>query len=137
MYKHVMVPIDLRATEALEKALTAAGQIAKLTGAEVTYVGIAGGAPSSTAHNPAEFREKLEAFAEEQAGTFGITARSHAVISHDPEVEIGSSLVEAAEKMGVDLVVMASHIPGWVEHIFHSNAGYVACHAKCSVFVVR
>ncbi|MEM7238878.1 MAG: universal stress protein [Pseudomonadota bacterium] len=137
MYNHVMVPVDLRALDALGKALSVAGEMAKQTGALVTYVGVAGGAPSSTAHNPDEFREKLDTFVTGQSEAYGITARSKAVISHDPEIEIGSSLVDAAASLEADLVIMASHLPGWVEHLFHSNAGYVACHAKCSVFVVR
>jgi len=43
----------------------------------------------------------------------------------------------AAKEAGCDLVVMASHVPGFREHILSSNAGYVASHAPISVFVVR
>jgi nucleotide-binding universal stress UspA family protein len=32
---------------------------------------------------------------------------------------------------------MTSHVPGVIEHVFSSNAGYVASHAKCSVVVLR
>lgn len=59
------------------------------------------------------------------------------MIDNDVAVDLGNVLIKAAEDMGVDLIVMASHIPGLLEHIFASNAGYVASHAKCSVYVVR
>ena len=39
--------------------------------------------------------------------------------------------------VGADLVIMASHVPGMLEHIFSSHGGYIAQHAKVSVFVVR
>jgi len=32
---------------------------------------------------------------------------------------------------------MASHEPGFFEHIFSSHGGYIAQHAKVSVLVVR
>lgn len=51
--------------------------------------------------------------------------------------DLGNVLIKAAEDLGVELIVMTSHVPGFIEHIFASNAGYVASHAKCSVYVVR
>jgi nucleotide-binding universal stress UspA family protein len=45
--------------------------------------------------------------------------------------------MKAIDKIGADLVVMASHKPGFLEHIFSSHGGYIAQHATCSVFVVR
>lgn len=137
MFSKIMVPVDLTQLDALSRALDVASELAKSHGSEIIYVSITGGAPSSTAHNPVEFSAKLKEFAAEQATSRGIKTRAMPIESHDPEIEIGSRLVEAAEKAGADVVVMASHIPSWVEHIFHSNAGYVACHSKASVFVIR
>ena len=47
------------------------------------------------------------------------------------------ALDEQFHALGVDLVVMASHVPGFREYIFHSNAGFLASHTDLSVFVVR
>ena len=59
------------------------------------------------------------------------------VVSHDPAVDLDDSLMQAIADTGADLVVMASHVPGLPEHIFASNAGYLANHASVSVFVIR
>ena len=59
------------------------------------------------------------------------------MVSHDTTIELSTLLLDCAERTGADLIVMASHTPGWLEHVFHSNAGYIACHAPVSVFVVR
>ena len=137
MYKKILVPVDLEHTEVLARALGIATQLAGLNDAELVFAGVHGGPPSEIAHNPGEFREKLEAFVRKQP--FAETGKMSAlpVYSLDPGVEVASSIIKAARDHDVDLVVMASHIPGWSEHIFHSNAGYVACHAPMSVFVVR
>jgi len=58
-------------------------------------------------------------------------------MAHDPAVETTAELMKAIDKIGADLVIMASHEPGFFEHIFSSHGGYIAQHAKCSVFVVR
>jgi hypothetical protein len=34
-------------------------------------------------------------------------------------------------------VVMASHVPGMLEHVWSSHAGRLASHASASVFIVR
>ena len=40
-------------------------------------------------------------------------------------------------RLRIDLIVMASHVPGVAEYVFASNAGYLASHADLSVLVVR
>ena len=137
MYQKIMIPVDLENTEILSGALSVAQQIAEANGSEVLIAGVHGGAPSSVAHNPAEYQGKLDAFAAGLPCAKVCRVSALPVYSHDPGVEIGPALVKAAQDHEVQLIVMASHMPGWVEHVFHSNAGYVACHAPMSVFVVR
>ena len=55
----------------------------------------------------------------------------------DPAIETTAALMKAIDKTGADLVIVASHKPGILEHIFSSHGGYIAQHAKVSVFVVR
>ena len=57
--------------------------------------------------------------------------------SHDPTADLDPTLMKAIEETGSDLVVVASHIPGFPEYLFASNAGYLAMHASVSVFVIR
>ncbi|WP_432695606.1 universal stress protein [Marinobacterium sp. YM272] len=138
MYSKMMVPVDLEHIEGLDKALTTAAEIAKLYNCAVCYVGVSASAPSSVAHTPHEFAQKVKQFSENEAAKRGLSSVSSAAyISHDPAVDLDDTLMQAAEECGADLVVMGSHIPNVVNHIFASNAGYFASYAKMSVFVVR
>lgn len=137
MYRKILVPVDLAHLDKLEKALQTAADLAKHYGAHVLYVGATTGAPSEVAHSPEEFAQKLEDFAAAQAKAHGIEGTGKAVRSHDPARDLNETLLKSVEDEGADLVVMASHIPGFPEHIFTSHAGGVAAHAEVSVFVVR
>ena len=137
MYSKIMVPVDLRHTDQLQKAMSVAADIAKLYGAEAHLVGVTMSGPTDVAHNPEEFAEKLADFAKGQSGALGVSFTPHTEISHDPTIDLDDVLANAAKSIGADLVVMASHIPGLAEYVFASNAGYLASHSSLSVFVVR
>lgn len=137
MYKTIMVPVDLAHKDKLGKALATAADLARHYRIPICYVSVTTASPGPVAHNPKQFAEKLEAFSQAEADLRGITATSRALTSHDPAVDLDEVLMKAIEETGADLVVMASHIPGLPEHIFSSNAGYLASHAKVSVLVVR
>jgi nucleotide-binding universal stress UspA family protein len=138
MYKKIMVPVDLAHSKQLDKALTTAADLARHYAIPICYVGVTAAAPGAVAHDPTEFAEKLKQFETSQAQTFGLQAASSAAfISHDPAVDLDATLLKAIQETGADLVVMASHIPGFPDYLFASNAGYIAMHAKVSVMVVR
>lgn len=137
MYKKIMVPVDLAHVERLEKAITTATDLAKHYGIPVCFVGVTAETPTEVAHTPKEFAEKLAAFGAGQSKKHGLTVDTTAYPSHDPAVDLDHRLIAAARENGADLIVMASHLPGLQDHIFASNAGAVASHAKVSVFVVR
>lgn len=137
MYNKIMVPVDLRHAETLGKAIKTAADIARANDASVTFVGVTTLQPSSAAHTPEEYEQKLAAFAAEKGKAAGIAIGHLAKVSHDPAIDKDDLLEEIVEENGFDLVVMASHVPGFAERIFASNAGYLASHSKVSVFVVR
>jgi nucleotide-binding universal stress UspA family protein len=132
-----MVPVDLSHEETLGKALATAAGLSKYFGAPVCYVGVTTNTPSAVAHTPGEFAQKLEAFAQRQASEHGIEASSRAYASHDPAIDLDDTLMKAVHESGADLVVMASHVPGFMEHVWSSHGGRIASHTDASVFVVR
>ncbi|WP_432470999.1 universal stress protein [Amphritea sp. HPY] len=137
-YQKIMVPVDLVHIDHLGKALTTVADLARMYQIPVCYVGVSSALPSEIAHNPDEFANQLELFAQQQADKHGLPeVTSWAVISHDPAVDLDAKLMQTATELGADLIVMASHVPGLIEYVFSSNAGYVASHASVSVFVVR
>ena len=137
MYTKIMVPVDLAHVEKLDQAITTAADLARHYGIPVCYVGVTTEAPTSVAHTPKEYSEKLRAFGASQAEQHGLDVTTKAYPSHDPTVDLDRTLIDAAEECGADLIVMASHVPGVADHVFHSHAGTVASYSKVSVFVVR
>lgn len=137
MYARILVPVDLGHVEALDKALSTAAQLAVQFGASVRYVGVTGPEPSDVAHSPAEFAAKLDAFAAEQGARRGIAAEAKAYTVHDPAAELDETLLRAAMEAEADLVVMASHVPRFLDLIFPSHGGSIAAKSPASVFVVR
>ncbi len=138
MYRKIMVPVDLGHVERLDKALATAADLSRHYDIPLCYVGVAAATPGSLAHRPEEFAARLDAFAREEAARRNVAdAGSAACISHDPTTDLDATLLQAIRDTGADLVVMASHVPGLAEHLFASNAGYVAMHAEVTVMVVR
>lgn len=135
MYTHIMIPVDLAHVDRLGRALKIGADLAKLWDATVTYTAVTGVQPSKVAHTPQEFEAKLAAFAREQGEAAGVTAQAKAIVAHDPSVEMDHMLVDAADEVGADLVVMGTHDP----HAFDwpSHGGKLAAHAGCSVLLVR
>ena len=137
MFTKIMVPVDLGHTNQLGKALRVAADLAKGQGAELHMVGVTMSSPTEIAPNPEAFGAKLTEFATECSSQLGVSFTPRVEISHDISVDLDDVLERAAADIGADLIVMASHVPGFTEHVFASNAGYLASHASMSVFVVR
>ncbi|MCR9085704.1 MAG: universal stress protein [Rhodobacteraceae bacterium] len=137
MFSRIMIPIDLGHIDQMDKAIAVTAELAKLHGAEVHVVGVTQSQPSEIARNPAAFGEKLAALASELSEKQGVTFTPHTEMSHDIRLDLDDVLARAATAIGADLIVMASHVPGFADHIFASNAGYIASHSSMSVFVVR
>jgi len=49
----------------------------------------------------------------------------------------GRAILSYADEAGADLIVVASHDPGWGDFLLGSVAAFVVRHAHCSVLVVR
>jgi nucleotide-binding universal stress UspA family protein len=130
-----MMPVDLSHAGRLEQALKVGADIAKLYGATITYVGITGPQPSSVAHTPQEYEQKLKQFADDQGSKNGVKTAAKAIVAHDPAVEIDHMLIDAAEEIGADLIVAGTHDP----HAFDwpSHGGKLATHSHVSVMLVR
>ena len=137
MFKTLMIPVDLAHADGLAKALKVCADLCKHYGAEAYMIGVTQSGPTDVAPTPKLYAEKLATFAADQSNAHGVSFRAHSEISHDPAVDLDTVLERAADDLGVDLIVMASHVPGFAERVFASNAGYLASHAKISVLVVR
>jgi len=141
MFKDILLPIDLGEDPLPEKALATAVALARNDGARLHLLAVVPGYSMSiiSQYFPENFEEK--ALAE-------TSARLHAVIDQEIPDDVTAQAIVAngsayeeilatAEKIGCDLIVMASHRPGLEAYLLGPNTAKVVRHAKCSVFVVR
>ena len=137
MYRKIAVPVDLFHIDQITRALDVAGDLARHYGASLHFIGVTAETPTPIAHNPAEFAQKLEAFAAEQAERLGVEATHSAHASTDPAIDIDKTLLRAIRESAADLVVMASHVPGISDYLWGSHGGHISSHADISVLLVR
>lgn len=137
MFKTIMVPVDLAHVTRINRALAVAAELSKLYGTELVYVSVTAPTPGPLAHNPQEFKTKLEAFAKEDGAQRGVFPKAHMILAHDPTTDIDDVLVKAVGETGADLVVMASHKPGLADYFWPSNGGKLSTHTGVSVMLVR
>lgn len=137
MYHRIMIPVDLTHKDQLRKALDTAADLAGQYRIPVIYVAVHAAAPGPLGHTPEEFARNLEAFGRSEAERRGIETSTKAVVSHDPATDLEKALLGAIDETGADLVVMASHIPNVLDHLWPSNGGRIASHSDASVFIVR
>ena len=137
MFKRILTPVDLAHLESLRKALDCTADLARHYGSPVVYVGVTSSGPTSLARNPEEFNDMLRSFVESEIEKHGIQADLRTCTTNDPTTEIDDALLDAISELEANLVVMASHVPGPIDHIWPSNGGKIARHAGCSVLIVR
>lgn len=137
MYRKIMVPVDLAHLEVIEPALAQVADLARHYRAEVCYVGVTANTPGSVARTPAEYQQKLEAFASEQAKVHGQAVSAKTISTPDPIADLDDELIQAIEDVGADLVMMPTHPPEHLDVIMPSHGGRVATHTKASIFLIR
>jgi len=140
MYKKILLPIDLQEQSSWQKALPAALEYCQAIGAELHLLSVFPDLPpgmqmylpedteSRLAHEAAA---GLDAFVAEHLPE-GVT-----VFKHLDTGSIYHCILETAERIGIDLIVMASHRPEMSDYLVGPNASRVVRHANISVLVVR
>lgn len=140
MYKKILLPIDLQEQSSWQKALPAALEYCRAFGAELHLLSVFPDLPpgmqmylpedteSRLAHEAAA---GLDAFVAEHLPE-GVT-----VFKHLDTGSIYHCILETAERIGSDLIVMASHRPEMSDYLVGPNASRVVRHANISVLVVR
>jgi nucleotide-binding universal stress UspA family protein len=140
MFKTILVPVDIAEPEMARQAIETAVSLAHGSGGTVrlvyvrsllpvTYMEFV--PPTFDTEQQSDAEQKLAAIAAGVAlpeGRISSTVRMGAVY---PEV------LEEAEKIAADLVIVGSHRPSMSTYLLGSNASTIVRHAKCSVLVIR
>jgi nucleotide-binding universal stress UspA family protein len=140
MFKRILVPIDLAATELVKPAIATAVSLARASHGQVRLLHVLPTMPVMLAeYVPPDFTLQQRQAAEEAL----------AIIAREAGLEEGRvtfavrqgavyhEVLEEGKASGADLIVMTSHRPGVTTYVLGSNAGHVVRYAKCSVLVVR
>ncbi len=140
MYKKILVPVDLTEPDFAKPAVNAAVELARAHDGVVRIVNVLPMTPVMLAeYVPADFDTQQRTSAEEAvtklATDSGFDASRLSTIVR--QGGIYHEVLEEAELMGADLIVMVSHRPALKTYFLGSNAGHVVRYAKCSVLVVR
>jgi nucleotide-binding universal stress UspA family protein len=141
MYKSILLPIDLNEPSSWEKSIPVAIDMAKTYGASVRVLTVIPDYGKSIvgSYFPADFSDKaLEdttaALEKLVAGAFPADVNVESIARHG---SVYKEVLEVADSIGADLIVLTSHRPARSDYLLGPNAARVVRHAKQSVFVVR
>jgi universal stress protein F len=140
MYRRILVPIDLADAELAKPAIASAVMMAKEGDAAVRLINVLPVTPGMLAeYVPPDFEAQQRATAEEAiaivAKETGLPAARISTVVRQGNVD--REILDEAEAMRADLIVMSSHRAGLRTYFLGSNAGHVVRYAGCSVLVVR
>ena len=140
MYKSILVPIDLSDVELAKPAIASALMMAQDADGTVRLINVLPTTPVMLAeYVPPDFETQQRAAAEEAIAIVAKETRLpaeriSAVVRQGP---VYREILDEAQAMPADLIVMSSHLPAMRTYFLGSNAAHVVRYAKCSVLVVR
>ena len=141
MFKQILVPVDLSDPELAKPALATAVMMANQSGGTVRLINIMPLTPVMLAeYVPPDFETQQRKSAEEALAIVAKETGLERVSSTVRQGGIYQEILEEANAMKADLIVMTSHRPhrpAVRTYFLGSNAGHVVRYAKCSVLVVR
>lgn len=147
MYKHLFVPVD--GSELSHRAMEGSIDLAKQLGARITGFVVEPDMPLTAAASRTEdlmsrmkdHESKNEAHASALLGQFAARAQAAGVefsAHHVTAYLVDHAIMEEAEKMGCDMIVMVTHGRSAIgEFIFGSHTKKIIANSKLPVFVLH
>jgi nucleotide-binding universal stress UspA family protein len=143
MYKNILVPIDLADADLAKPAVATALMMSGESDGKVRFVNVLPLTPVMLAeYVPPDFEVQQRKAAEDALAIVvketGLSPER--VSSTVRQGGIYQEILEEANSLHADLIVMSSHRPqrhAMRTYFLGSNAGHVVRYAKCSVLVVR
>jgi nucleotide-binding universal stress UspA family protein len=140
LFKTLLVPVDVTETDTAMPAIDRAAAMAAASEGSVRLIYVISVVPMNYMEFATpDFLDDQQKAAERELDAIA------AKIALPPErvstlVRMGSiyhEVLDEAEKIRADLVVVGSHRPSMRTYLLGSNAGTIVRHATCSVLVVR
>lgn len=135
MYDNILVPISFDDDRDANGAIAVARALAK-DGAKITLLHVMEQIPGyAISYMPNDYiTESRRAIQTELTAMAGNLPGGEAVLV---EGHSGRTIVDWADKHGVDCIIIASHRPGMQDLLLGSTATTVVRHARCAVHVIR
>ena len=139
MFKKILIPIDFAHVEKSKAILDQAKELADADGSALTLLNVVLEIPPYVALEiPTGTQEKTLTQAEftltRLANENGLPSTTKVEIR---EGNPSNEILQMAEEMEADLIVVASHQPEFADYLLGSVASKVVRHARCSVLVLR
>lgn len=141
MYRHILVPVDVEWQTERRPGLETAARLCQCFGSRLHVMTVV---PDLGMPLVGQFFPKgaEEAIVEEAKAALHELVRKKIPEGIEVQVVVAQGSVyrrvlEVAETIGADLIVMAAHHPEGSERLLGPNASRVARHASCSVLVAR
>jgi nucleotide-binding universal stress UspA family protein len=141
MYKTILLAIDMNEPSSWEKALPVALEQAMSGGGKLHIMTVVPdfGMAIVGSFFPADYEKQALAEASNSLADFiGENVPGEIEVAHSVgHGTIYKEILATAERIGADLIVMASHRPAQSDYLLGPNAARVVRLATCSVLVVR
>jgi nucleotide-binding universal stress UspA family protein len=136
MFKTILVPVDIAARPAIERAVS----MAHASNGTVRLIHVRSILPVTYMEFvPASFDDDQQRDGEAKLAAIaaGVPLPEGRVSSVVRLGSVYNEVLEEADKIGADLIVVGSHRPTMATYLLGSNAATIVRHATSSVLVVR
>jgi nucleotide-binding universal stress UspA family protein len=141
MFKTILVPVDLGEVEAARPAIDKAVEVARSSPeSSIRLIYVRPIVPVTYMEfMPPAFDEEQQADADRRLAELaaGVDLPSERVSAAVGLGSVYNEVLNQADQIGADLIVVGSHQPSMATYLLGSNASAIVRHAKCSVLVVR
>jgi nucleotide-binding universal stress UspA family protein len=141
MYKDILLTIDMNQPSSWQKALPVAVEMCRLADGRLHVLNVVPDfeSPVVAQYFPADFETRMR---EEAAAQLAALVGKSVPAGVKTEIHIRRGavyreIIDAAEEIGADLIVMQSHRPELQDYLLGPNAARVVRHSNKSVLVVR
>jgi nucleotide-binding universal stress UspA family protein len=140
MFRTILVPVDIDDVETSRPALDKAVALVESSGGTIRLIYVRSLVPMSFMEFvPPTFDTAQQGEAEKRLAALVQTIRlpKERVSSVVTLGGVYHDVLQEADKIGADLIVVGSHRTTMATYLIGSNAATIVRHAKCSVLVVR
>jgi len=141
MFQSILMPVDLAAGSGWARQVKVACELARPSSAQLHALVVVPdfGMAIVGSYFDKSFEQSALSKAQTEIDDFAAREVSSDVIcqGHVAHGTIYDEILNAADKLNCDAIVVAAHRPGFKDYLLGSNAARVVRHAKQSVVIVR